>query len=125
MSKLKLLIAEDSKSMQYFYQTGLSAELYEQKIVPDGEQALAGYKAWRPEIILLDINMPVMNGYQVLKSIRESYLDKSTTIIMVTSANDKDDIIACARLGIQGYIVKPFKAEAINKAILNYHQQKK
>ena len=44
---------------------------------------------------------------------------------MVTSASEKDDVIACAKLGIQGYIVKPFKAEAINKAILHNHQQKK
>ncbi|MBI5557800.1 MAG: response regulator [Deltaproteobacteria bacterium] len=122
MPKLKLLIAEDSKSMQNFYRTMLSADHYEQKIVPDGEQALEEYKAWRPDIILLDMNMPVMNGYQTLKTIRESCLDKSTTIIMVTSASEKHDIIACAKLGIQGYIVKPFKAEAINKAILQYHK---
>jgi CheY-like chemotaxis protein len=125
MSKLKLLIAEDSKAMQAFYRKELSDDLYDQKIVPDGERALEEYRGWRPDIVLLDMNMPVMNGYQTLKTIREEYRDRSTTIIMVTSANEKDDVIACARLGIQGYIVKPFKAEAINKAILQNHQQRK
>lgn len=125
MPKLKLLIAEDSKPMQLFYRKELSDELFEKKIVPDGEQALEEYKAWRPDIVLLDMNMPVMNGYQTLKTIREGCRDKSTTIIMVTSANEKDAVIACAKLGIQGYIVKPFKTEAINKAIMQNHQQKK
>ena len=125
MPKLKLLIAEDSKAMQSFYRKELPGDLYEQKIVSDGEQALEEYKAWRPDIVLLDMNMPVMNGYQTLKTIREGCRDRSTTIIVVTSASEKDDVIACAKLGIQGYIVKPFKAEAINKAILHNHQQKK
>ena len=125
MPKLKLLIAEDSKAMQSFYRKELPGDLYEQKIVSDGEQALEEYKAWRPDIVLLDMNMPVMNGYQTLKTIREGCRDRSPTIIMVTSASEKDDVIACAKLGIQGYIVKPFKAEAINKAILHNHQQKK
>lgn len=125
MPKLKLLIAEDSKLMQYFYETELSAELYEQKIVSDGEQALEEYKRWRPDIIVLDMYMPVMNGYQALKTIRESYLDKATTIIMATSASEKSDIIACANLGIQGYMIKPFEPEVMNKSILQYHQRKK
>jgi CheY-like chemotaxis protein len=125
MPKLKLLIAEDSKAMQSFYRKELPGDLYEQKIVSDGEQALEEYKAWRPDIVLLDMNMPVMNGYQTLKTIREGCRDRSTTIIVVTSASEKDDVIACAKLCIQGYIVKPFKAEAISKAILHNHQQKK
>ncbi|MBU0675760.1 MAG: response regulator [Proteobacteria bacterium] len=125
MSKLKLLIAEDSKLMQFFYESELSAELYELKIVSDGEQALAEYSSWQPDIILLDMLMPVMNGYLALKAIRERFKDKSVTIIMATSSNDKDDVIACAKVGIQGYIVKPFEADDVNKAILKYHQQKK
>ena len=125
MPKLKLLVAEDSKFMQYFYESELSPELYEPKIVSDGEQALAEYKTWRPDIVLLDMYMPIINGYQALKTIREGYQDKSTTIIMATSANEKDDIIACAKLGIQGYMVKPFEPEVMNKAILQYHQQKR
>jgi len=125
MPKLKLLVAEDSKSVQMFYRSVLSPELYETRIAPDGEQALAEYKQWHPDVILLDMNMPVLNGYQTLKTIREQLKDKSTTIIMVTSASEKEDVIACAKLGIQGYIVKPFKAEAINEAIIRNHQQKK
>ena len=125
MPKLKVLIAEDSKPMHIFYRSALSDVLFEQKIAPDGDQAMAEYQQWQPDIVLLDMNMPVMNGYQTLKAIREQHQDKNTTIIMVTSASEKNDVIACAKLGIQGYIVKPFKAEALNEAVLRYHKQKK
>jgi len=76
----------------------------------------------RPVVILLDLNMPLVNGYEVLKAIRTKHQDHRTTIIMITSASDKDDVVACAKLGIQGYIIKPFKPEELNQAIIKYHR---
>lgn len=124
MAKLKLLVAEDSKSMQAFYKLKLPDVMFEKKIVSDGEQAIKEYADWQPDIVLLDINMPLMNGYQALKSIREEHRDKITTIIMVTSTSEKSEILACAKLGIQGYIVKPFSAEELPVAIMKYHRGK-
>ena len=68
------------------------------------------------------MNMPLVNGYEVLKAIRTKRKDLLTTIIMVTSASEKNDVVACAQLGIQGYIVKPFKPEELNLAIVKYHR---
>lgn len=121
MPKQKILIAEDSKSMQMFYSHAIPDVLYEKQIVPDGEAALTAYKATKPDIILLDMNMPIINGYQVLKAIRANLKDRQTTIIMVTSTSEKNDVVACAQLGIQGYIVKPFKPEELVQAITKYH----
>ena len=117
MPKLKLLVAEDSKSMQIFYQKELPDSLFEKQIVPDGEKALEAYDAMKPDIILLDINMPILNGYQTLKAIRQEKEDTSTTVIMVTSSSEKEEVVACAKLGIQGYVVKPFQVKDLMEAI--------
>ncbi len=122
MPKQKILIADDSKAMQLFYAKEISDALYVKQIVADGELALAAYETLKPDIILLDLNMPIVNGYEVLKTIRTKHQDHRTTIIMITSASDKDDVIACAKLGIQGYIIKPFIPAELNQAIIKYHR---
>ncbi len=122
MSKLKVLIAEDSKLVQFFYEKELSKTMFEIQIAPDGEKALEAYESWKPDIVLLDLNMPIMNGYQVLKAIREDKCDKTTTVIMVTSTSDKNEVVACAKLGIKGYIVKPFKKNVLPIQIIKCHK---
>ena len=124
MTKPKILIAEDNKLTQVLYKQGLPAELCETQIVGNGEEALRVYNDWTPDIVLLDYSMPILNGYLALKTIREKVNDKKTTVIMVTSMNDKDHIIACAKIGIQGYIVKPFKTTEIAKKIFQLHSAK-
>lgn len=119
--KPKILIAEDHKVTMALYRQGLPENLCDIKLVSDGEQALSVYKQWHPDIIVLDHNMPILNGYQVLKAIRESEKDITTSIIMVTSESDKGNIIACAKFGIQGYIVKPFRSNEIAKKIFQFH----
>ncbi len=124
--KLKILIAEDDKSTQMLYNKGLSDEWYEKHIVGNGKDAVEIYKSWKPDIIVLDIMMPVMSGYETLKKIREMEKhtkDKSTTIIMATAMSSKGDILDCARVGIQGYIIKPFKHAEIGSRILSYYQK--
>lgn len=120
---LKILIAEDNKLTQTLYKQGLPASLCEIKIVSNGEEAIAVYKEWHPDIILLDYSMPILNGYLALKTIRDKEDDKTTSIIMVTSMSDKEHIIACAKIGIQGYIIKPFKTTEIAKQILELYKK--
>lgn len=122
MPKLKILIAEDDPVIRKLYETGISDSIFEKQISPDGEEALAVYKEWKPDIVLLDFLMPQMNGFEVLKEIRNANKDKSTTVIMVTSVSDKNEVIACAQLGIQGYIIKPFVARNLAPTIIKYHK---
>ena len=81
------------------------------------------YHAWNPDIILLDMRMPEMTGYSVLKEIREKNGDNSATIIFATILSYEDDIEACINPGIQGYIVKPIKAGEIGEKILEYYRK--
>ena len=123
MAPLKILIAEDNRTTQAIYQAALPAALCQHKIVGDGEQAIRVYDEWQPDVILLDFSMPHRNGYQVLKAIREERLDKTTVIIMVTGLSDKESIVACAKLGVQGYIVKPFVNKELAPRIVKIYRE--
>lgn len=120
--KLKILIVEDSKSVLALYNAGLADAVFDKRLVADGSEALKVYDSWQPDIIILDIVLPGMSGYAVLKEIREEIEDKTTTIIMATSMSSKDDITDCMKLGIQGYIIKPFKYKEVTDKVLQYYQ---
>jgi len=124
MEKIKILIAEDIKATINLYKVALKDDCFEKKFVMNGEEALTVYKDWKPDILLLDIKMPLMTGYSVLKNIREVMNDQDTVIIMSTSENTIDDVKSCAKLGIQGYIIKPFKVKMIEIQILEAFARK-
>lgn len=121
--KLKILIVEDSKSILALYNAGFADEVFDKRLVDNGSEALEVYRTWQPDIIVLDIMLPGMSGYAVLKEIREKIEDKATTIIMVTSMSSKDDIMDCVKLGVHGYIVKPFTHKEIADKILEYYKK--
>jgi len=123
MAKIKILIAEDDKDTLELYQKGLTENLFEVRFAINGKEALDLYQEWRPDIIVLDIVMPVMTGYSVLKEIREKMKDRISKIVMATSLSTKHDIIDCSKLGIEGYIIKPFQYTEIGSILINYLKQ--
>ncbi len=124
--KLKILIAEDEEVTRHLFQIAFrDEEQFESRQVTNGEEALVAYKAWRPDIILMDIMMPHMNGFETLQTIRQTLHDTTTTVIMVSAVTDKQDIVACAKLGIQGYVLKPFQAKTLAETVVGYHRQHK
>ncbi len=126
MAPLKTLAVEDEEVTRQLIRLGLKDEKrFELRLVVNGEDALAEYKRFKPDIILLDIMMPHMNGYKVLQEIRTTMGDRRTTIIMVSSVTAKNEIVACAHLGIQGYILKPFHTKTLADTVLQYHRKAK
>lgn len=126
MTPLKILAVEDEEVTRQLIRVGLKDEArFEVRVVVNGEDALVEYKKFRPDIILLDIMMPHMNGYQVLQEIRTTLADHRTTIIMVSSVAAKNEIVACVHLGIQGYILKPFPTKTLADTVLQYHRKPK
>ncbi len=124
--KLKILIAEDEEVTRHLFQIAFRDEgKFEARMVSDGEQALVVFKEWQPDIVLLDIMMPHMNGFTALKAIRQTLKDTATTVIMVSSVSDKQDIVACVKLGIQGYVLKPFEVKTLAETVVGYHHQHK
>jgi two-component system sensor histidine kinase ChiS len=125
MEKIKILIAEDEKSTQKLYEKAFANENCELAMANDGDEAIKLYKSRNPDIVVLDIRMPVKTGYTALKEIREWLLDKKTTIIMATAVSDEKDVRDCLKCGIQGYIVKPFDSKTLAQKILEYHNSNK
>jgi putative nucleotidyltransferase with HDIG domain len=123
MTRARILIVEDDESITNLYKKGLSDDVYEKRFSSNGKEALEIYNSWNPDIIVLDIMLPVMTGYSVLKEIRATLGDRSTTIIMATSLSKKDDIQDCVKFGIHGYIVKPFKYKDIGARIMTCYQK--
>ncbi|MFH1019440.1 MAG: response regulator [Pseudomonadota bacterium] len=124
--KLKILIAEDEEVTRQLLQIAFrDEEQFESRLFTNGEEALVAYKAWHPDIILIDIMMPHMNGFATLQAIRQTLHDTATTVIMVSSVTDKQDIVACAKLGIQGYVLKPFQVKTLAETVVGYYRQHK
>ncbi len=122
--KLKILVAEDNPLTQKLYSVGLSDSVFDKKIVENGKIAFEVYEKWHPDIVITDIVMPVMNGFQLLQKIRISGKDKKTTLIVSTSSSDKEDVLSCMKMGVQGYIVKPFLSSEISQAVLKHFKKK-
>jgi DNA-binding response OmpR family regulator len=119
--KLKTLIIEDSKPIQVLYNAGLSDIVFEKRFEEDGNEALEIYSTWQPDIILLDLMIPGMSGFSLLQEIRQERQDATTTVIVASSISEKDTVIDILKLGVQGYILKPFTHKEIaNKVLESY-----
>ncbi len=117
IKRIKALVVEDEKIFQEQFQIGLDESNFEIKFAANGIEALQLYEEWRPDIIILDIMLPMMTGYSVLKKIRSEFSDREVTIVMVTSLGTREDVEECLKWGIQGYIVKPFDYRTIESRI--------
>jgi len=123
MEKLKVLVAEDHKATQKLYDRFLAEEIFDRNFAKSGEEALDIYRTWKPELIILDLMLPEVSGYTVLKEIREDLGDKGIPIIISSKLASKDDILSCAKFGVQGYIGKPINWNEIGRRVLDCFQK--
>jgi CheY-like chemotaxis protein len=123
MDNVKLLIAEDNSFSRKFYDNYISGNVFDKRFAENGKIALEIYTEWRPDMILLDLMMPVVSGQEVLQQIRETRKDLATTIIISSLSSHKDDVAICAHYGVQGYLVKPLNPKEISKILLHLYKQ--
>ncbi len=103
--KPKILVVEDEEKILRFIRANLTASNYKVYVAKDGKEALDLYEKYLPDIILLDIMLPKINGFEVLKKIREF---SDVPIILVTVKDSSVDIVQGLELGADDYITKPF-----------------
>lgn len=117
---LKFLVVDDFSTMRRIVR-GLLKEMGCEKIeeAEDGVAALRSLKASKFDFIVCDINMPNMNGFDLLKAVKADEALKGIPFLMVTAEARKEDIVLAAQSGAAGYVVKPF-----TKAILEEKVQK-
>ena len=107
---VSVLIVEDDHNIAELLQMYLEKEGYAVTVANDGGQGLAKYRAIRPDLVLLDVMMPVMDGWAVCKAIRA---EAQTPIIMLTAKGETDDKVAGLKSGADDYVTKPFEMKEV------------
>ena len=106
----KVLIVEDDSNIAQLLQLYLEKEGFETRIAPDGGKGVEEFRAWEPGLVLLDIMLPVMDGWAVCRKIRET---SKTPIIMMTAKGQTEDKVNGLEMGAVDYIAKPFRAREL------------
>lgn len=107
MNKIKVLLVEDETTLSMIIKDTLEDEGFEVTHKQDGVKGLNSFLEKRPDIVIADVMMPNMDGFEMVKSIRKS--DTSTPILFLTARSSLDDLVAGFELGANDYLKKPFK----------------
>lgn len=121
-NKQKVLIVDDDNNIAELIALYLTKECYETKIVNDGESVMPALENFSPNLILLDIMLPGMDGYQVCREVRMKY---SVPIIMLSAKGEVFDKVLGLELGADDYIEKPFDTKELvarAKAVLRRYK---
>lgn len=123
--KQKILIVDDDNNIAELISLYLTKECYDTKIVNDGEQALIAFEHYKPNMLLLDLMLPGIDGYQVCREIRAK---SDVPIIMLSAKSEVFDKVLGLELGADDYILKPFDSKELVarvKAVLRRFQPAK
>ena len=121
-TKTKILIVDDDNNIAELISLYLTKECYDTKIVNDGEEALAAFDSYAPNMILLDLMLPGIDGYQVCREVRTK---SNVPIIMLSAKGEIFDKVLGLELGADDYIMKPFDSKELVarvKAVLRRYQ---
>lgn len=107
MASRKILLVDDSETVLQMEQMILAKSSYELILARDGEEGVAKALATQPDLILMDVVMPKMNGFEAVKQLRENAQTRSVPIVMVTSKAEAESMEAGYQNGCSDYIIKP------------------
>lgn len=102
----KIMIVEDDEFLVQMYATKLELQDYQVMTAGDGKQALKMMKKDKPDLILLDLNLPIMDGFQVLEELKKDPEMKSIPVLVLTNYGQKEHIDKCLALGAVDYLIK-------------------
>jgi len=106
-----ILVAEDEQRIASFLEKGLRAAGFRVLLAGDGRTALDRARSERPDLVLLDVGLPELDGFQVLHAFRQS--DRTTPVIMLTARTSGADTVAGLTGGADDYVAKPFKFDEL------------
>jgi len=113
----KILVVDDERDVLEALAGRLSREGYGVVTALDGEEALLKVKSDNPDIILLDLNLPKKNGFEVLKEVREQYKDKWRPIIIISGRTELETVRQCYNLEADHYLTKPCTMDIVLRGI--------
>ncbi|MBE5939205.1 MAG: response regulator transcription factor [Lachnospiraceae bacterium] len=109
-NKQKILIVDDDTNISELLSLYMTKECFETQCVEDGESALKAFESFCPDLILLDLMLPGMDGYQICREIRKT---SSVPIIMLSAKGEVFDKVLGLELGADDYIIKPFDSKEV------------
>ena len=117
MSIATILIVEDSQIQAEVLRRFLVNHGYNCIVAPDGEAGLISIRAKRPDLVVSDIQMPVLDGYQMCERVKQDPLLRSTPVILLTALSDPTDVIKGLNAGAEAYITKPYHNDSLHSQI--------
>lgn len=106
MEDVKILVVEDDDFLLQMYTTKLETENFKVLTAMNGNEALRTTEKDNPDLILLDLNLPEMDGFEVLKELKSKSETKDIPVLVLTNFAQKDDIDRCLDLGAEDYLIK-------------------
>jgi DNA-binding response OmpR family regulator len=117
IKKKKILVVDDSLTALLSQQLTLGEETYDIVIARNGKEAIAKAVAERPDLILMDVVMPAMDGFQACRWLRAFDATKAVPIIMMTTRSDQTSIKVGFANGCTDYLIKPFDSDTLLKKV--------
>jgi DNA-binding response OmpR family regulator len=115
--KKKILVVDDSLTSLLSQQLTLSGDTYDIVMARNGKEAIAKAVAERPDLILMDVVMPAMDGFQALRWLRAFDATKAVPIIMMTTRSDQTSMKVGFANGCTDYLIKPFDSDMLLKKV--------
>src|SRR5690242_461196 len=119
MSKGRILVVEDDFDISNMLRIYFTGQGYEVQVAPRGGDALSITRKQLPNLIMLDIMLPDMNGYDVCRELRTTTRTSHIPIIFLTQKDERSDKIAGLELGADDYVTKPFDIEELKLRVKN------
>ena len=103
----RILIADDDTQNADLLEAYLDGTGYETKVVANGEDTLAAARAWKPDLILLDVMMPKLSGFEVCRRLRADPATRDVAVLMVTALDQSTDVETAFEAGTDDFVTKP------------------
>ena len=120
MTKKKILVVEDEESLLKLESILLSSKGYEVHGAVDGQAALDAIDKVKPDLVLLDIMLPVIDGFEVCRRIKSNSANKHIHVVMLTAKKSREDMARGEQVGADWYITKPFKSAMVIETIQRF-----
>ena len=114
-----ILVVDDSPTELYVYQRTLTNAGHKVSVATNGEEGIALANREQPDLILMDVVMPVLNGFQATRQLKRASETANIPVVMVTTKDQETDIMWARRQGAEDYLVKPAKEKQLLKCISN------
>lgn len=120
MAKQKILIVEDEESLLKLESILLTSKGYDVRGVSNGQEALDAIAEEKPDLVLLDIMLPEIDGFEVCQRIKDDPDTKGIPVIMLTAKKSREDMARGEKVGADWYITKPFKSVMVIETIQRF-----